>query len=216
VSGNHNHASQKFRGAIFVLNSGKTMSDPGVLRLYSGTYVQPEGNTQLAPVSTSFQGGLIEIFKDVTITGATGKYSLLLNTANNNPAASTKYDEVVNISGGTFNGPVHTERYLYSSINNTELNIYGGTFNDGIEIDELTTLNLSGSPVIKGAGLKIPEGVVITLETLEQGASILTDAVGVFTYANPLAGDYLQYFTPVKAGYEITVEDNIFSCNPVE
>ena len=215
VSGNHNHASQKFRGAIFVLNSGKTMSDPGVLRLYSGTYVQPANNTQLAPVSTSFQGGLIEIFKDVTITAAAGKYSLLLNTANNNPTAETKYDEVVNISGGTFNGPVHTERYLYSSINNTELNIYGGTFNDGIEIDNLTTLNLSGSPVIRGGGLKIPSGVLITLETLEQGASILADATGVFTYANPLAADYLKYFTPVKSGYQITVENNIFSCNPV-
>lgn len=215
VSGNHTHASQKFRGSTFVLNSGKTITDPGVLRLYSGTYVQPAGNTQLAPVSTSFQGGMIEIFEDVTITGAAGKYSLVLNTANNNNTATTKYDEVVNIYGGTFNGAVHTERYLYNSINNTVLNITGGTFHDGIEINDQTNITITGSPVIKGAGLKIPAGVIATLETLEEGASILVDATGRFTDANPLAQDYLKYFTPVKNGFKITVENDEFYCNAV-
>ena len=213
VSGNHNHASQKFRGAIFTLNSGTTSADPGVLRLYSGTYVQPETNTELAAVSTSFQGGLMEIFPDVTITAATGKYSVLLNTANNNNTLTKAYDEIANIYGGTFNGPVYTGRYLYESLNNTQLNITGGTFNDGIQINDQTDVNLTGSPVIKGAGLKIPAGVKITLETLEQGASIKVDATGVFTDANPLAADYLEYFSPVKTGYEILVENNMFVCN---
>lgn len=215
VSGNHVHASQKFRGSAFVLNSGTTVSNPGVLRLYSGTYVQPASNTQLAPISTSFQGGLIEIFDDVTVTGNTGKYSLALHSANNNADATTKYDEVINIYGGTFNRPIHTEVFDKSSINNTKLNIAGGTFNDGIELDGHTDINITGSPVIRGAGLKIPAGVIATLETLEQGASIIVDATGVFTIANPLAEDYLKYFTPAKDNYKISVNNNIFSCNPV-
>lgn len=212
VSGNHNHASQKFRGAIFTMNSGTTSADPGTLRLYSGTYVQPEGNTQLAPVSTSFQGGLVEVFADATVTGATGKYSLLLNTSNNNNTLTKAYDEVANIYGGTFNGPVYTGRYLYSSLRNTALNISGGTFNDGIQINDQTDVNLTGSPVIRGAGLVIPEGVVITLETLESGASINLNATGVFTDANPLAADYVKYFNPVVTGYRVTEENNILSC----
>jgi hypothetical protein len=211
VSGNHTHASQKFRGSAFVLNSGNAITDPAVLRLYSGTYVQPASNTQWAPVTTSFQGGMLEIFKDVTITGNT--YSVALNTANNKGATTTAVDEVVNIYGGTFNRPVYAKESLYTSTRNTELNISGGTFNDGIIIDDHTSLNITGTPLIKGAGLKIPEGVRVTLETLEEGASIRVDATGVFTIANPLAEDYLKYFTSVKTGYKITVEKDVFYCN---
>ena len=213
VSGNHNHATQKFRGSAFVLNSGNAITDPAVLRLYSGNYVQPETNTQLAPVTTSFQGGMLEIFEDATITGNAGGYSVVLTTTNvKGTATTTACDEVVNIYGGTFNRPLYAKDAQYTSIRNTELNISGGTFNDGIIIDKYTSLNLTGSPVIKGAGLVIPEGVIITLETLETGASINLDATGRFTIANPLASDYVKYFNPVKSGYQVLAENNVLFC----
>lgn len=216
VSGNHTHATQKFRGSAFVLNSGNAITNPAVLRLYSGTYVQPAGNTQWAPVATSFQGGMLEIFEDVTVTGNANGYSVAMNTTNvKGTDKEVACDEVVNIYGGTFNRPVYAEDALYTSIQNTELNISGGTFNDGIIIDDHTDLNLTGSPVIKGAGLVIPKGVIITLETLEAGASIRVDAEGLFTIANPLASDYVKYFTPVKNGYEILEQSNVLYCNPV-
>lgn len=213
VSGNHTHATQKFRGSAFVLNSGNAITNPAVLRLYSGTYVQPAGNTQWAPVATSFQGGMLEIFEDVTVTGNANGYSVAMNTTNVK-GTNTKVacDEVVNIYGGTFNRPVYAEDALYTSLQNTELNISGGTFNDGIIIDDHTNLNLTGSPVIKGAGLVIPKGVIITLETLEAGASIRVDAEGLFTIANPLSSDYVKYFTPVKSGYQILAKDNVLYC----
>ena len=207
VSGNHTH-SQTFRGSAFVLNSGTSKSNPGILRLYSGTYVQPASNTQLAPVSTSFQGGMLEIFEDATITGNASSYSVALHTSNNKSDKTVSYDEIVNIYGGTFSRPVHAEVFTNTSIKNTVLNISGGTFNDGIEIVSNADVTLSGNPVIKGAGLKLPAGTTVTLGTLTSGAKILVDAEGAFTAANTNAADYLQYFSSATGG-KITANNNV-------
>ena len=154
VIGNHTHNNHKFRGSAITLNAGTT-TDPGTVRLYSGTFVQPEGNTQYAPVCTSWQGGLLEIFADATLTGNTGHYSLYLNTTNGD--ASKQYTETVNIYGGTFNGAVYTKASSTVQTPATALNVFGGTFNDGIEVIDNTTFTKTGDPVFKGAGLKLPE-----------------------------------------------------------
>ncbi len=209
VSGNHTSTSQ-FRGSAFVLNSGET-TNSGTLRLYSGTYVQPKTNNQLAPISTSFQGGLLEIFEDVTINGNEGTYSVCLNTANNKPDLSVSYPETLNIYGGVFNRPVYAEAFSPSTLD-TSLNILGGTFREGIEIVSGAKVTLSGNPVITGAGLKLAEGLTVTLDELTTGASIAVDANGAFTVANSKASSYLTYFTPVQSGYSITESDGVLSC----
>ena len=212
VSGNHTHSS-KFRGSAIIMNSGTTGTNLGTVRLYSGTYVQPEGNTQLAPVSASFQGGLMEIYEDATITGNSSNYSLCINTANNNSGLTATYDEIINIHGGTFNRPVYAKAFS-TTLANTALNIYGGTFNDGIEIvDNTVDLKLSGSPVIGGAGLKLPAGLTATLDALTNGASIAVNASGAFTKAHASAASFLQYFRAAVSGKGISVTDNVLYCN---
>lgn len=146
VIGNHEH-SHKYRGSAITLNAGTT-TDPGTVRLYSGTYIQPEGNAQYAPVCTSWQGGLLEIFADATLTGKTNGYSLYLNTTNGD--ASKKYNETVNIYGGTFNRPVYAKASSSAQTPATVLNVSGGTFNHGIEVISNTDYKQTGSPVIKG------------------------------------------------------------------
>lgn len=212
VSGNHTHNS-KFRGSAIIMNSGTTGTNLGTVRLYSGTYVQPEGNTQLAPVSASFQGGLMEIYEDATITGNSSNYSLCINTANNNSTLTATYTEIINIYGGTFNRPVYAKAFS-TTLANTALNIYGGTFNDGIEIvDNTVDLKLSGSPVIGGAGLKLPAGFTATLDALTSGASVAVNASGAFTKAHTSAASFLQYFRAAVSGKTITVNDNVLYCN---
>lgn len=212
VSGNHTHSS-KFRGSAIIMNSGTTGTNLGTVRLYSGTYVQPEGNTQLAPVSASFQGGLMEIYEDATITGNSSNYSLCINTANNNSTLTATYNEIINIYGGTFNRPVYAKAFS-TTLKNTALNIYGGTFNDGIEIvDNTVDLKLSGAPVIGGAGLKLPTGFTATLDTLTNGASIAVNASGAFTKAHTSAASFLQYFRAAVSGKTISVSDNVLYCN---
>ncbi len=207
VSGNHTH-SDKYRGSAFVLNAATT-TDPGTIRLYSGTYVQPANNTQWAPIGTGWQAGLLEIYNDVTVTGNTN--SIYLNTTNGN--ASKQYTETVNIYGGTFNGAVYCKPHGTDVTPATALNISGGTFNDGIEITGNTNLTLSGTPVIKGAGLKLASGVTVNLGELTTGASIAVDAAGAFTAANPKAADYLKYFSAVRQGCNITAQSNVLYCN---
>lgn len=154
VTGNHTHNRDKYRGSAIILNSGTT-TDPGTVRLYSGTYVQPEGNTQYAPVCTSWQGGLLEIYADVTLTGNEDNYSLYLNTTNGD--ASKQYTETVNIYGGTFYGAVYAKASSSVQTPATALHVSGGTFHDGIEVIGNTTFTQTGNPVYKGAGLKLPE-----------------------------------------------------------
>ena len=210
VIGNHTH-SYKYRGSAFTLNAGTT-TNPGTLRLYSGTYVQPAGNTQLAPVCLAQQGGLVEIYADATLTGNASGYSLGINTTNGTSTA--EYTETVNIYGGTFNRPVYCEAFDVVNAP-TALNISGGIFNDGIEIISNTAVTLSGNPVIAGAGLKLSEGTTVTLGALTTGATIAVDATGAFTVANVSAPDYLKYFTAVKNGFAISVEDNVLYCKAV-
>ena len=152
VIGNHTH-SDKYRGSAITLNSG-TATNSGTVRLYSGTYVQPEGNTQYAPVCTSWQGGLLEIFADATLTGNANNYSLYLNTTNGN--SSNQYTETVNIYGGTFNRPVYAKASSSVSTPATVLNIFGGTFNHGITVISNAAVTQTGNPDIKGDGLKLP------------------------------------------------------------
>ena len=206
VIGNHTH-SQKFRGSAIILNAGTTTSNPGIVRLYSGTYIQPATNGQLAPVSAAWQGGLLEIYEDATLTGNANNYSLCLNTTNGN--ATSKYNEAVNIYGGTFNRPVHCEAYNTTvTTPATTLNISGGTFNDGIEIISNTDVALSGAPMIRGNGLILPEGLLIELGELESDASILVKATGIFTTQTPDARAYASLFSPAENGYAITVANN--------
>ena len=217
VTGNHTH-SNKFRGSAIILNAGTT-TNPGTVRLYSGTYVQPEGNTQLAPVSTAQQGGLLEIYKDATITGNNNNYSVCINTTNSTKNASTgavsNFTETVRIYGGTFNRPLYCKSFGEIESAATSLEISGGLFNDGIEIADNAALTLSGAPVISGSGLKLAEGVTVTLGELESGTSIAVDASGAFTASNSKAADYLKdgYFTAVQPGYGIEAIANILYCN---
>jgi len=211
VSGNHTH-SLMYRGSAIVLNAGTTTT-PGTVRLYSGTYVQPAENTQMAPVSTGWQAGLLEIYEDATLIGNDSNYSLCVNTTNGSSSNPNKYIETVNIYGGTFTRPV----YCYPSDANyvtplTSLNISGGVFHDGIKIVGSPSITLSGAPVIKGIGLKLEEGVRVNLGTLTTGASIAMDASGAFTVANTLAADYVQYFSTVQNGFSITAQDNVLYC----
>ena len=153
VIGNHTH-TDKYRGSAITLNAGTT-TDPGTVRLYSGTYIQPEGNTQYAPICTSWQGGLLEIFADATLTGNASGYSLYLNSTNGN--ATKQYTETVNIYGGTFNGKVYAKASSSVQTPATALNVSGGTFMSGIEVVGNTTFTQTGSPSILGAGLKLPQ-----------------------------------------------------------
>ena len=209
VIGNHEH-SDKYRGSALVLNAGTT-TDPGTIRIYSGTFIQPENNTQYAPVATSWQAGLLEIYPDAALIGNANNYSLYLNTCNGN--SSKQYTETVNIYGGTFTRPVYAKSHSSASTPATALNIYGGTFQDGITVISNANVTISGTPAILGPGLKLPEGTTATLGTLEKDASIRVDATGAFTVANTLAKDYLGYFSPAKSGYKITEENNILYCN---
>lgn len=212
VIGNHTH-SQKYRGSAIIVNSGTSGTSWGGVSLYSGTYVQPADNTQLAPVTASFQGGHLDIYEDVTITGNASNYSVCLNTANNNSGLTASYDEIVNIYGGTFNRPLYAKSFS-TSIKNTVLNISGGTFNDGIEIvDNAIDITLSGAPVISGAGLKLPTGMTVTLDSLSNGASVAVNANGAFTKAHSSAASFLQYFRAALSGYTVTAKDNVLYCN---
>ena len=207
VSGNHTH-TQKYRGSALVLNAGTTTT-PGTIRLYSGTYVQPESNTQYAPISTSWQAGLLEIYEDVTVYGNT--QSIHLDTRNGNDTKN--YTETVNIYGGTFQKTIHCQSDSSTATPSTALNIYGGTFNDGITVVNNANVTLSGAPVIGGTGLKLTKGVTVNLGTLTTGASIAVDATGAFTATNPLAADYLQYFEAVRSGYGISEAGGVLSCS---
>lgn len=208
VSGNGTLASQPFRGSTIVLNSGTSGSNLGTVRLYSGTYVQPANNTQYAPVSTALQGGLLEIYEDVTIEGKTN--SLWINTSNNN-AKDYSYTETVNIYGGSFKKPVICA-FSNGVTTNTTLSISGGTFNEGITLDTNTVATLSGAPVIKGAGLVLSDGITVTLGALTTGADIAVNATGAFTVANTQAPDYVNYFSAVQEGFGITAQDNVLYC----
>ena len=160
VSGNHTD-SAKYRGSTLILNAGTT-TDPGTIRLYSGTFIQPEGNTQYAPVATSWQAGLLEIYPDATLSGNSGNYSLYLNTCNGD--STKQYTETVNIYGGTFTRPVYAKSHSSASTPATSLNLYGGTFLEGITVISNTNVTISGTPDIRGTGLKLPEGTTATIK----------------------------------------------------
>lgn len=209
VSGNQIH-TYKFRGSTIILNSGRS-TDLGAVRLYSGTYIQPKNNDQLAAVSAAQQGGLLEIYEDATITGTTNSYSVCVNTSNAASTSSVPYVETVNIYGGTFNRPVYCHAFG-AVTSSTTLNISGGNFVDGIEIADNTTATLSGKPVISGGGLKLADGITVRLGALMPGASIDIDANGAFTVTNTLAADYINYFHPVQSGYNITEANGVLSC----
>ena len=193
-------------GATLILNSSTTKNS-GTIRLYSGTYTQPENKAHPAVISTGATGGKLEIYPDATIEAKADGYCIYANTTNRN------YAEIINIYGGTFNRPLNFSYASDAITTATTLNIYGGTFAEGIEIQQNTNATLSGAPIISGAGLKLAEGITVTLNRLSQGASIAVDASGAFTVANTSAVDYRKYFSAVQNGYGITAQNNVLYCS---
>jgi len=93
----------------------------------------------------------------------------------------------IKIFGGTFNG--NTVSGVGSAFNcSGNLQINGGTINGEVYSKGTTTLN--GAPVIEL--LQIPEGVLVTLGELTDGADITVIAEGVFTKPNTNAGAYVE------------------------
>ena len=186
-------------GATLILNSS-TVYNPGTIRLYSGTYTQPAGKAHPAVISTGATGGKLEIYEDATIIAKADGYSIYANTTNKN------YAETINIYGGTFNRPLNFSYASDAITTATTLNIYGGTFKEGMELLNNTNATLSGAPEILGAGLKLAEGITVTLGELTEGAAIIVGSTGAITTPCEKIDDYLDYFkTP---GMFLSVQDN--------
>ena len=192
-------------GSTLILNSS-TVYNSGTIRLYSGTYTQPANKAHPAVISTGATGGKLEIYEDAVIEAKADSYSIYADVTNRNCA------ETINIYGGSFNRPLSFSYASGALTTATVLNIYGGNFAQGIDIQQNVNATLSGAPVISGAGLKLAEGMTVTLKGLTTGASIAVDANGVFTAANTLAMDYLKYFRAVQNGYGISARNNALSC----
>lgn len=186
-------------GSTLIINSS-TVYNPGTIRLYSGTYTQPTGKAHPAVISTGATGGKLEIYKDATIIAKTDGYCFYSNTTNKNWA------ETINIYGGSFNRPFNFSYASDALTTATALNIYGGTFKEGLEILNNTNATLSGSPQILGAGLKLGEGITITLGELTEGAAITVGSTGVISAPCENVKDYIAYFT--TPGMLVTAKDN--------
>lgn len=187
-------------GSTLIINSS-TVYNPGTIRLYSGTYTQPTGKAHPAVISTGATGGKLEIYKDATIIAKTDGYCFYSNTTNKNWA------ETINIYGGSFNRPFNFSYASDALTTATTLNIYGGTFKEGIEVLKNTNATLSGAPQIFGAGLKLAEGITVTLGELTEGTSIIVGSTGAITAPCENIENYIEYFkTP---GMLLSVTDNV-------
>ena len=187
-------------GSTLIINSS-TVYNPGTIRLYSGTYTQPTGKAHPAVISTGATGGKLEIYEDATIIAKTDGYCFYSNTTNKN------YAETINIYGGTFNRPFNFSYASDALTTATTLNIYGGTFKEGIEVLKNTNATLSGAPQILGAGLKLAEGITVTLGELTEGTSIIVGSTGAITAPCENIENYIEYFkTP---GMLLSVTDNV-------
>ncbi len=193
------------RGTTLQLNSGSSV---GVMNIYSGTYKMNTNAANTSTVSGWVQGGTLNIHKDATIVG-NGEHSIYLNTEN------TKCQQVLNIYGGSISGgDVYIDGTTSANTKYiTDFNLLGGNVADGITVIGNATVSVGGAPVVSGTGLKLAEGLTVTLDALTTGASIAVDANGAFTVQNSKAADYLKYFSPVQSGYSITESDGVLSCN---
>lgn len=160
-------------------------------------------------VSGWLQGGTINIYKDATIVG-NGNHCVYLNTDN------TKCQQITNIYGGNFSGgDIYIDGTKTTSTKYvTDFKLMGGNVQSGITVVGNATVSISGTPAVSGAGLKLADGVTVTLGELESGTSIAVDATGAFTAANSNAKTYLNagYFTAVQPGYGIEAINNILYC----
>ena len=116
------------------------------------------------------------------------------------------------INGGTI-GESQTLNGIRINDNQTDVFINGGTIggnsNDAISFKEPTTLSISGTPVIGGEGLNLPEGHLIIDNGISEGASIaIYNPNQIFvTYSDAAAAEAAKgYFVAVQDNCEIVVE----------
>lgn len=175
---------------------GRPGGSNSVMNIYEGTTVQGDSN------HTGY--ALVSIYADHTFNMWGGKITGGIwdgGTGGNLYVwAGTKdrYVGTVNIYAGTIeNGTaaVGGNIYVIGDVSPLTVNITGGKITGGsvFVAGNIDALNVSGAPVIEN--LDLPNGSLVSLGALSNGAEIKVSAEGIFTAALENVDDYLQYIS---------------------
>ena len=92
-------------------------------------------------------------------------------------------------------------------LNSGSFTMTGGTVDGNITKSATGILELSGAPVIKGAGLTVTAGTKLELSKLSKDASVAVQATGIFTDVLEDPESWLNIIKPGAEGDKITVKN---------
>lgn len=169
-----------------------TSSASGTINLYGGTY---RNSTAAAAtndvISVQDNGGAIFIGKDVVVEG-----NVSIGTAKLRDSALTIQGKVTgNVTAAGANNDTYTPTLTLDS----------ATVLGTVKITGSNTVNVCHAPEIT---LDMPETTRLTMDRLQDGASITVKNTGILTEAHPEAEDYRRYFHTLYPTDKLLVKDS--------
>ena len=164
------------------------------------------GELTISDKSTAFgeYGGILYLSKDSEVNMTGGKISG--GTANNMGGNVAILGGTFNMSGGVIeNGTAPNGGCI--RLGSGKFIMTGGTVDGSITRSATGILELSGAPVIKGAGLSVTAGTKLDVSKLSKDASIAVQATGIFTEVLDDVDSWLNVIKPGKEGDKIIVKN---------